>query len=410
MKLYAGALAAVLAAGITIWIVLGQQRVNEHLVQHTDEVLLRLANVLADVVDSETAERGYVITGSKASLQPYEEARHRLTEDLDSLRALVADNLAEVARVEALHRMVLAEESTLATMIASRSTAAVIAGDDKRQTDSIRTQIDEMRSAEVLLLADRQAAAGAADRTTVTIVVAMLAVLLFGLAYAARTAQINATRRRIDDFREQFLGTVGHDLRAPLTAISIEAQMLRRDQDPTGERILASTARMTNMVDQLLDVTRSRLGSGIPIALRSIELRAVVETIAREHARAYPDRVVVAPGPPVTGMLDADRIGQVISNLVGNALAHGRGVTDVTLTERDRTAVLRVHNEGTPISASEIPHLFEPFRARGESQGLGLGLFIADEIVRGHGGVIDVTSTDLGTTFEVRLPLDRHAA
>jgi signal transduction histidine kinase len=441
--IYATAIAVVFVAGTAIWFVLGRQRTNEHLVQHTDEVLLRLAGVLADVVDSETAERGFVITGAPSSLAPYDDARERLTTDLASLADLLSDNPTEVQNLTALGQRARDELAALATVIALRSSepaaavAAVVAGNDKQFTDEIRARIDEMTRIELALLAKRQTDAATADRVTAMIVLGVLAVLFIGLVWATRAAQVNAARRQVaeyeaarlsteaaldrerrarDDFREQFLGIVGHDLRAPLTAIGVEAQMLRQpksadDQRAAAEHILASTRRMSGMVNQLLDVTRSRLGSGIPIAPRPAELRATLETVVSELARANPDRIVVDSGAPIEGTFDPDRIAQVFANLVGNAVAHGVGPVSIALTERSRTAELTVHNRGTPIGADELPHIFEPFRtSRGESDGLGLGLFIADEIVRGHGGAIAVTSSaEMGTTFTVALPLDRHA-
>jgi signal transduction histidine kinase len=441
--IYAAAIAAVLVAGATIWLVLGQQRTNEHLVEHTDEVLLRLAAVLADVVDSETAERGFVITGLRDSLAPYDVARARLTTDLASLNELLRDNPTELENLSSLARRARDELAALATVIALRSsdraaaTAAVVAGNDKQFTDDIRTRVDEMTRIELGLLTKRQADAASADRITAMIVLGVLAALFLGLVWAARTAQINAARRQLaehesarlsteaqlgrerrarDDFREQFLGIVGHDLRAPLTAIGIEAQMLRQpqaadEQVAAGDRILASARRMSGMVNQLLDVTRSRLGAGIPLASRRANLTSTLEAVVGEISRAHPDRITLDVAGAIEGTFDPDRIARVFANLVGNAVSHGTGPVAVALAERDRTAQLTVHNPGVPIDAAELPHIFEPFRtSRGESDGLGLGLFIADEIIRGHGGTISVTSTaDAGTTFVVALPLDRHA-
>jgi signal transduction histidine kinase len=377
-------------------------------------------------------------------LAPYDAARRRLASDLDALARLVSDNPTELQNLATLRQRANDELAALAAVIALRSTdrvaanAAVVAGNDKQLTDEIRTRIDEMTRIELALLSERQGDAATADRVTVMIVLAVLAALFIGLVWAARAAQVNAARRQVaeseaarlsteaaldrerrarDDFREQFLSIVGHDLRAPITAIGVEAQMLRQpqsadDQRDAGERILGSTKRMSGMVNQLLDVTRSRLGSGIPLAPRVAELRAVVRAVASEISRAHPDRIVVDASAEIEGTFDPDRIAQVVSNLVGNAVTHGRGVVSVSLTEHQRTASLIVHNQGTPIGADDLSHVFEPFRtSRGESDGLGLGLFIAGEIVRGHGGAIAVTSTaEAGTSFTVTLPLEqRHA-
>jgi signal transduction histidine kinase len=220
-------------------------------------------------------------------------------------------------------------------------------------------------------------------------------------------------------FKEMFLGILGHDLRNPLSSVLTTARTMTMRGDLSAEtntrlqRIIASGARMGRMIDQLLDLTRARLADGIPLARAEEDLGPLVAKIAEELRTAHPTREILLD---VKGAcrthVDADRFEQVVSNLVGNAIAHGEpgGPVCVELVAREEVAVLSVHNCGTPIHAELLPELFNPFRRahkpRGRADGLGLGLYIAERIVSGHGGKIVVSSSEAaGTRFEVVLPL-----
>ena len=174
---------------------------------------------------------------------------------------------------------------------------------------------------------------------------------------------------------------------------------------------------MSNMVGQLLDLTRSRMAGGIMIDKAPVDLCGVVSEVVDELRRAYPGRHIAwAGGAGVHADADRDRLAQVVSNLVGNALEHGdvsRAVT-VDLSTRREDVALTVHNHGPLITADQLPLLFEPFQRTGarseRSRGLGLGLFITQQIVQAHGGRIEVTSTaEHGTTFRVVLPRSEAA-
>jgi sigma-B regulation protein RsbU (phosphoserine phosphatase) len=208
---------------------------------------------------------------------------------------------------------------------------------------------------------------------------------------------------------------LGHDLRNPLNAITITVKLLLRGSvdERTArplERILTSARRMSNMVTQLLDLTRSRLAGGITLQKQYVELGGLVTEVVDELRRAYPGRMVAwEPPPEVHVAADRDRLAQVVSNLLGNALEHGDASQPVTveLSTEDGDVKLIVHNQGPPIAPEIMPVLFEPFRAtRGDrSRGLGLGLFITEQIVLAHGGKVEVSSTvERGTTFQVHLP------
>jgi len=221
-------------------------------------------------------------------------------------------------------------------------------------------------------------------------------------------------------FREHFVGIVGHDLRNPLTAIVTAAQLLLRHgglsdrQARTVARIGASSERMARMIGDLLDFTRSRLGGGFPIETRRMDLRELSQAVIEELELAYPERTIeFEPRGDAWGNWDPDRVAQVVSNLVGNALQHSpeSGTVRVDLRDEGDRVLLETSNAGPPIPREVLPHIFEPGRrgppgrGRKESSGLGLGLYIVQQIVLAHGGEISVrSSAEEGTTFTVSLP------
>ena len=231
-------------------------------------------------------------------------------------------------------------------------------------------------------------------------------------------ADITDSKRRDEEkertarFREHLLGIVSHDLRNPLTAIVTSAHLLLRygelpeRQARVVARISASADRMTRMIDDLLDFARTRLGGELPIHPRRVDLRQLCEQMVEELEFAYTRQVKLETEGDLWGDWDADRIAQVISNLVGNALQHSDGDIAVSLRGEDDSVLFETKNGGPPIPAEVLPHIFEPGR-RGDARsgGLGLGLFIVRQIVLAHGGTIEVRSSEgEGTTFTARLP------
>ncbi len=215
---------------------------------------------------------------------------------------------------------------------------------------------------------------------------------------------------------EMFTAVLGHDLRNPLSAILTSADLLRRRSTDevvlkTATRMQASGKRMARMIDDMLDLARARLAGGIPLKREPVDLGTIAARIVLEHQTAFPDRrIELLSAGELTGEWDPDRLAQVMSNLIGNALQHGEPAQGVQLRLADSAAdsvTLTVSNGGV-IPPETLPLLFDPFRAgqrpEGSTAGLGLGLFIVQQIVLAHHGSIDVESAGGRTVFRVVLP------
>jgi signal transduction histidine kinase len=228
-----------------------------------------------------------------------------------------------------------------------------------------------------------------------------------------------AAERKRTDLEQNLIGIVSHDLRNPLQAIRLAATLGLRTagQDArvvrSFERILASSDRGVRMIEDLLDLTRIRQGGGLTVELRRTDLHALSAQVVEEVLQSWPERrVALQTSGEVVGLWDADRIAQVVQNLVSNALQHTTEGTPVEVTTRGEGehVVLEVHNGGPPIPVEDQPRLFECFwRGRvahtGGGRGVGLGLFITAHIVQSHGGTVSVRSNEAeGTSFIVRLP------
>jgi PAS domain S-box-containing protein len=230
-----------------------------------------------------------------------------------------------------------------------------------------------------------------------------------------------AEQKKQEELREQLIGIVGHDLRTPLSSIVMGAGMmlkrgtLSENDAKTMARIARSADRMAKIISQLLDFTRARLGGGIRIDARPMDLAEVCSEVISELETANPDRTIrIAADGDTRGTWDRDRLSQVVQNLVGNALQHGaaHGAVDVSVAGEGDSVVLSVHNEGPAISPALLPIIFDPFRrqnnATRKTEGLGLGLYICREMVRAHGGDISVRSAEgTGTAFTVTVPRRR---
>jgi len=219
-------------------------------------------------------------------------------------------------------------------------------------------------------------------------------------------------------FAEQMVGIVSHDLRNPLSTVQMGAVLLSRGEATPNQlrvlgRISRAAERANRLITDLLDFTQARMGKGISVAPQPMDLRATISEVVEELALAYPGRKLLHRHEGNCHCTaDADRVSQLVGNLVSNAMAYGQPESEVTVTssvDESSSCVVAVHNMGTPIPAQVQSVLFQPMvRGPGEVQAgssVGLGLFIVAEIAKAHGGAVAVESTaEAGTLFRATFP------
>jgi signal transduction histidine kinase len=236
------------------------------------------------------------------------------------------------------------------------------------------------------------------------------------------TESIRHYTKKLDYAHDLFLGILSHDMRNPIGAANMSAQLvlkiggLTERQEMLAVQVLESTNRAMEIVMQLLDLTRARLGSGLPIVREIMDMGFVSRVLVDEMRALHPDNVInLKISGDMEGDWDKPRIGKVFSNLLGNAVQYGfRDVPiEVTVKGTEHEVSVSVHNDGVPIPPWTIGKIFESLTRGGEnnstdkseSTNLGLGLYITKEIVTAHGGTIGVTSTEKdGTMFTARFP------
>ena len=230
--------------------------------------------------------------------------------------------------------------------------------------------------------------------------------------------------REVGELREQFIAVLGHDLRNPLAAIAACGRVLAaKASDPRlvadmSARINNNVRRMSELIDDVLDFARGRLGGGIAVRRELVaDLGAAVRSVVAELQDAHPERAIevdVAIDRPVS--CERARLQQLASNLLGNALANGAPEQPVRLSASvdGDTLTIEVWNGGEPIAAANLARIFAPFwrsSASDRREGLGLGLHICDQIVKAHDGTLDVVSSrETGTRFRARLPIAAASA
>jgi signal transduction histidine kinase len=223
--------------------------------------------------------------------------------------------------------------------------------------------------------------------------------------------------RRTTELREQFIAVLGHDLRNPLAAIDAGVNLLRRKVPPDREvlsiidLIHSSVMRMSELIDNVLDFARGRLSVGVPVEVSLQPVEPVLQQVVNEMRAAWPNRAIETHFTLHDEVAcDRGRLAQLFSNLLGNALLHGAaaGAVVVTATTDGKVFELSIANSGNPIPPAAMEYLFQPFyraKVRRTQQGLGLGLYIASEIAKAHGGTLEAQSHERETRFTFRMPI-----
>jgi signal transduction histidine kinase len=413
-------------------------------VEHRTEAKLAIAELRLDIIRADKGAEDYAISGGSDRNDLFQNAKTGFRGNTDRVRMLVADDPRQLELLQEIDSRITPRLVFLQNVITERDQHGREAALAMFETYlngrgvEVRTAITGMMNEEDVVLADQRAAGRRASIASV--VGASLSSLFFALlvvfAWNARRAQELAQqteeakraqleaenaalteRAQVTTFQERFMAVLGHDLRNPLGAISMGVDLLKREvpsEDKTLQRMASSSQRMARMIDQLLDLTRSRLGGGIELTVARMDLGKVTSDIVDELRTQQPAaRFHVTANGDLRGRWDSDRLAQVISNLVGNALHHGTvdKTIEIKLDGTESAVAFSVRNEGKTIPEALQNVLFDPFR-RGDrhgnsskTAGLGLGLFISKEIITGHGGSITVSSSDsAGTTFAFKLP------
>lgn len=213
----------------------------------------------------------------------------------------------------------------------------------------------------------------------------------------------------------RLLAVVAHDLKNPIAAVRNALDVVERREtlSERGTQMINLARRSAlsarRMIDEIVTFARLQDRTAFPLRLQPARLDALCRAALEEVGAALPGREIRFESVPVTGQWDPDRLNDVLTNLVRNAVQHGdpAGPVNVTVRADADVATVTVHNRGEPIPPGLLPRLFDPYaRAAQDTRSVGLGLYIAAEVARAHGGRIDVTSTAAeGTTFVLRLPL-----
>lgn len=240
----------------------------------------------------------------------------------------------------------------------------------------------------------------------------------------ALTESVSFYSERVEQARDLFFGTLGHDMRTPLQAIHMTATYLGQlnageQVSEAATRLIRSGTRMQSLLDDLVEFNRINLGLGIPVDRQPCDLGKLFADEVAELQAAHPDRrIELAVHGPVAGSWDGVCLQRLLGNLVVNAIKYGSQGTPVRVivTGQDQEVVVEVHNEGVPIEPAMMESLFDPLR-RGlhhddpdrRDGSLGLGLYIAREIAKAHGGEIEARSDQDETVFVARLPREARA-
>lgn len=371
--------------------------------------------------------RSYLLTGHPRFLAERAQARQVAARQLVLLKRHVEspDGRALLGRAEVLLERLRVEQDELL-----RRRSVDIGAEEAGRLMTLRVQpardemdavLENLRLHKERLLEDaKRSAERAVSRAFTLQSLTVAAGLLLSVSLALMLVRTYRRLLEASEFQQRVVAIVGHDVRSPLAAImastshALSRPGLTPQLDATLSRVLRSARRIEVLTKLLMDFSRVRTPSGLTLAHEPGDLSALCEQVLRDARRLHPSRQLIHRSEgDCRADFDRDRLEQALANLVDNALRHGSAEGPVTLVSRGTNpSVVEVciHNLGVPIHPRLLPHIFEPFRHghRAEEvvrESLGMGLYIVSEVVRAHGGRVDVASSaEQGTAFTVRLP------
>ena len=370
------------------------------------ETLSAIDRTLIALLDAETGERGYVLSGDASFLDPYRDARARLGDVLSELSDVTAGEPAQARAVKDLGPLIGSKLDTMEASIEARLQGSEQAGEDeivsgngRQLMDEIRVQLGTMRDREASRLQDHIDGADRIGRfigiSSVTLAVASIA-LVGWLFFSLRRQQSSEQLRKVAEAKDEFVGFVSHELRSPISIIAGNVRLLEGDLDPP-ERELAiseitgAADRLHDIIETLLSLSRAEAGERLDV--EPILVQRVMQRAANAHHARFPETDIELDAPdnlePALG--DGRAVEQVLLNLMSNAEKYGDGRSlKIRASHRGDYIEVAVDNLGPKLESDTFTHVFEPFfrspASAATAPGIGLGLTVCHRLVIAQGG------------------------
>lgn len=401
---------------------------NERLINHTEQVLVKVNALHLSVKEDETTQRNYIITDDETYFNAFVGTTAKVTKELSELKTLLKDNKQQTVRVNQLQQSIESRLRLFNQGIAIFHQEGFEAAQNyirqgnglkiMQQIDVTIAQIEDTENA--LLSARTNQSINSANRTYATILIETLCnVFLIFIIYYLVKRELEY-RNTMEKRKDEFISIATHELKTPITSLQVFAQILQKKLHEKGdqqsklysERITKQVTRLTELINDLLDVSRLQLGK-LKFEKTAFDLNHMVREVVESLKQTTDNHTITIKGKIKKSVYgDEDRITQVMINLLSNAIKYSPNGKKIIITLKNelRFATVNVQDFGIGISDEHKTHVFERFyRAYGESEknfpGLGMGLFISQEIMRRHRGKLGFTSKEgKGSTFFFSMP------
>ncbi len=421
------ALLIVLVGGMSAFILRGALAHKDEVISMHAGDLLLLEEFIATHERGARKARSFLLTGNERFLEEHLQVRAELEQRLIGLRGRVRTPQARelVERITYLEGELEQEGSMLIQSrkqgLTSEEAGQLLEQDVQPLRDELDSTLAALKHHAQFTLEQAKYESGRMVSQAFTLLAAAVgaSVLLSGVL---ASLLLRSWRRVLDAsrFQQRVVAIVGHDVRSPLAAILASAShaIKRQDLDEQMQRLLGRVLRAARRIEtltrMLMDFALARLDSGLRLAPEPGDLHALCERVVAQARTTWVGReLALKHEGNGKGDFDSERLGQALANVVDNALRHGAANSCVRVVSRGTSPsvlVVEVHNDGPPIDRELLPYIFEPFR-HGQNpelvvrESMGMGLYLVAEVVRAHGGRVDVDSTlERGTTFTLRLP------